>query len=294
MSLNKQLFLSITTLVVAAHSATAQADNFAQFDTRLRYDSNLGNAKQPYIVGDSSLMTSFTFGKQHFIDDSNLNFSYAAKLSNESFNQLTGLSRSGAGLQFSGKNKFGLGPYAPSLSLGFGLERQAFRDKERNATMHQIELKASKRLSESFHLWASVASEKNHADHQERVGYNFPGTTFETSNRIYKLNLDFAQSESNILNISYAKRQGDVLVTTKADWNNNYTIARAIRPDKSFGANRNIYRLDGSTQTLSAGLTRSIDANWSLNVNLQKHWTTIPNGMNYQRHGITLSASYQF
>ncbi|MFZ6801847.1 hypothetical protein [Undibacterium sp. Di24W] len=294
MSPHKHLFLSIATLLVAATTSTAHADGFAQFDTRLRYDSNLGNAKQPYIVGDSSLMTSFTIGKQHFIDDSNLNFSYAAKLSNESFNQLTGLSRTGAGLQISGKNKFGLGPYAPSLSLGFGLERQAFRDKERNGTLHQIELKASKRLSEVFNLWASLANEKNHADHQDRIEYNLPGTTFETSNRIYKLNLDFAQSESSIWNISYAVRQGDVLVTTKADWNSNYTIARAIHPDKSFGVNRNTYRLDGSTQTLSAGLTHSIDANWSVNLNLQKNWTTIPAGMNYQRHGLSLSASYQF
>jgi hypothetical protein len=294
MSPHRQLFLSIATLLIATTILPAHADSFAQFDTRLRYDSNLGNAKQPYIVGDNSLMTSFTFGKQHFIEGSNLNFSYAAKLSNESFNQLTGLSRFGAGLQFSAKNKFGLGPYAPSLSLGFGLERQAFRDKERNGTLHQIELKGSKRLSEVFNLSASVAIEKNHADHQERVQYNFPGTTFETSNRIYKLNLDFAQSKSSIWNISYAKRQGDVLVTTKADWNYNYAIARAIRPDKSFGENRNIYRLDGSTQILSAGLTHSIDAGWSVNLNLQKNWTTIPAGVNYQRHGVALSASYQF
>jgi hypothetical protein len=294
MSLHKYLLISITTLLAAANTATAHADNFGQFETRLRYDSNLGNAKQPYVVGDSSLMTSFTFGKQHFIDDSNLNFSYAAKLSNESFNQLTGLSRSSVGVQVNAKNKFGIGPYAPTISLSLGLERHAFRDKERNATSHQIELKANKRLSESMSLWASVASEKNHADHQERVEYYFPGNTYETSNRIYKLNLDFTQSESNIWNISYTLRQGDVLVTTKADWKYNYAIAHAIRPDKSFGANRDIYRLDGSTQTLSTGLTRSIDANWSMNLNIQKHWTTIPGGVNYQRHGVSLSASYQF
>ena len=294
MSLHKHLFLSITTLLVAASSATALADNFVHFDTRLRYDSNLGNAKQPYTVGDSSLMTSFNFGKQHFVDDSNFNYSYSAKLSNESFNQLTGLSRSSAGVHINGKNKFGIGPYAPTVSLGFGIERQAFRDKERNASLHQIELKASKRLSESFNLWASVASEKNHADHQERVAYYFPGNTYETSNRIYKLNLDFTQSDSNIWNISYAMRRGDVLVTTKADLLYNYAIARAIRPDKSFGADRDVYRLNGSTQTLSTGLTRSIDANWSMNVNVQKNWTTIPGGVNYQRHGLSLSASYQF
>lgn len=294
MSLHKHLFLSIATLLVTASSAIAQADNFAQFDTRLRYDSNLGNAKRPYIVSDSSLMTSFTFGKQHFIDDSNLNFSYAAKLSNESFNQLTGLSRSSAGLQINGKQKFGIGPYSPSVSMGLGLERQAFRDKERNATLHQIELKASKRLSDSFNLWASVTTEKNHADHQERVEYYFPGNTFETSNRIYKLNLDFAQSGSSIWNLSYAMRQGDVLVTTKADLLYNYAIARAIRPDKSFGADRDIYRLNGSTQTISVGFTRSLDAHWSMNINLQKNWTSIPGGVNYQRDGLTLSASYQF
>lgn len=294
MSLHKCGFFPIATFLLVASATTAQADNFAQFDTRLRYDSNLGNAKRPYIVGDSSLMTSFSVGQQHFIDDSNFNFSYAAKLSNESFNQLTGLSRSGAGLQINGKNKFGIGPYAPSVSLGFGLERQAFRDKERNATLHHIELKASKRLSANFNLWGSVATEKNHADHQERIEYYVPGTTFETSNRIYKLNLDFAQNESNIWNISYAMRRGDVLVTTKADVAYIYAIARAIRPDNSFGASRDIYRLDGSTQTLSAGLTHSIDSNWSVNVNLQKHWTTIPRGTNYQRHGLALSASYQF
>lgn len=294
MSLHKHLFLSVTNLLLIASPAMAQADNFAQFDTRLRYDSNLGNARRQYMVSDTSLMTSLTLGKQHFIDDSNFSFSYAAKLSNENFNQLTGLSHSGAGVQISGKNKFGIGPYAPSVSFGLGLERQAFRDRERNATSQQIELKVSKRLSERFSLWATAAIERNHADHQESVEYDIPGTTFETSNRVYKLNLDFAQSESNIWNLAYAMRQGDVLVTTRADSLYLYAMALAIRPDKSFGENRDVYRLDGNTQTLSTGFTRSINSNWSVNVNLQKHWTTVTGGVNYQRHGLTLSASYQF
>lgn len=290
----RRLLLSLTIALLAAKSATAQTENFAQFDAGLRYDSNLGNAKSPYMASDTSLMTSFSFGRQHFIDESNFSLSYAAKLSNESFNQLTGLSHSGAGLQLNAKNKFGIGPYAPIVNLGMSLERHAFRDTERNALWHQIELKVSKRLSEHIQVWASAAIEKNHADHQERVEYYVPGTTFETSNRVYKLNLDFAQSTSSIWNIAYAMRRGDVLVTTKADLAYNYAIARAIRPDNSFGADRDIYRLDGNTQTVSAGFTHSIDTHWSVNVNLQKNWTRIPRGANYQRHGLTFSASYQF
>ncbi|MBR7799704.1 hypothetical protein [Undibacterium fentianense] len=280
--------------IAAIYPAQSHAEDFAQLDTRLRYDSNLGNAKAPYIVSDSSWLTSLILGKQHFLGESNVNLSYAAKLSNESFNRLPGLSHTGAGIQISGKHKLGIGPYAPNFTLTAALERQAFRDQIRNATQHQIELKMGKRLSERLSVWAAMSSEKNHSDHQEKVEYYISGATYETSNRNYKLNLDFAQRENIIWNLSYSMRRGDVLVTTMADLDYNYDIARAIRPDPSFGPERDIYRLNGSTQTIATGITHSINTNWTLHMHLQKNWTIIPGGVNYQRHGFSMSASYQF
>ena len=60
---------------ISAHSLPAWADSYALADLKWRYDSNLGNASAPYLVGDAIASAAVTAGHVYLLDayDATLN-----------------------------------------------------------------------------------------------------------------------------------------------------------------------------------------------------------------------------
>jgi len=130
--------------------------------------------------------------------------------------------------------------------MSYGLQQYSQNDKDRK--VQALELRVSKRLIDSLNVTARITGEIHHGNHNESVEEDHSGAVYEGRNRSLQLALDYTVWNDKILSLSYGIRRGDLIVTTIADSAAIYDVAKAIRPDPTFGPNRDVYRLDGEVR----------------------------------------------
>lgn len=272
----------------------AHADDFASFESRLHRDNNVGNSRVKYAVGDTSYSNSFNFGRVLATGEDPYLWTFAGKLSKDSYQRLEGLDRLEIAGNIDLKKKWGLGPYAPvfGANLSYGLQQYAQNDKDRR--VQGLELRASKRLIDALNVTARIAAEIHHGNHNESVEENHSGAVYEGRNRSWQVAFDYTILNDKLITLSYGIRRGDLVVTTISDSAAIYDVAKAIHPDPSFGLDRDAYRLDGEVKTLGLGFTVPISTQWTLQLDGQQHDSKVSNGVTYSRRTYSLSARYQF
>ncbi len=272
----------------------AQADDFASFETRLHRDDNVGNSRARYAVGDTTFSSSLSFGRILALGDDPYLWTFGGKLSKDSYQKLDGLDKLDVTANIDLKKKWGLGPYAPifGVNMSYGLQQYSQNDKDKK--VQTLELRASKRLIDSLNFTARIVGEIHHGNHNQSVEEGRSGAVYEGRNRSLQLVLDYTVWNDKLLSLSYGIRRGELIVTTIADSAAIYDVAKAIRPDPTFGPDRDVYRLNGEVKTRGLGFTMPITSQWALQLDGQQHDSKVSNGVSYSRRTYSLSARYQF
>jgi hypothetical protein len=270
------------------------ADTFLTFDSKLRTDNNIGNAESPYLISDNAWVNTLSAGQFFVLSEQDYLLTLQAKLKNEIYQRLHGLSNTTVGASAELKHKLGMGAYAPSISSNISLERFNYSRNDRSGWAQQVGMKLAKRISERSNLIASANFEGFHADHNEQVEADFAGNVFEKRSRLFALNWDYACTENTTLSLGVGVRKGDVNVTTIADYDELYAGAKAIRPDPSFGNERDVYRIRGNTQILSLGFDTQVTATWRLGAQIQRQFTYAEGDNRYYKNLFALTAQTHF
>ena len=119
-------------LLLALHTAAAQADWIARVEGGLAYDTNLGNAQlKQDIHSDSSVRASVSAGQFLQLDRSH-SLTLTADVSGESYQRFSGMSNLSAGVTLALRRKFGLGSAAPWVTVSGSAARLQFNDNIRD------------------------------------------------------------------------------------------------------------------------------------------------------------------
>ncbi len=282
----------ISTLILQCQ--LAKADDFASFESQFKHDNNVGNSRVRYAVGDTVFTNTLNLGQRLSIGEDPYFLSFAGKLSGSSYNQLTGLGHRDVGFQFDLQKKWGLGPYAPIFGAQLAYERQLFQQTDRTQNIQRFELRASKRVLDSLNLSARWSSTQHHPSDNTSVEEDHPGNVYETRYRNWNFSADYTVFGDHTISLQYGHRNGDLVVTTIADSAAIYNVAKAIRPDPSFGPDRDAYRLEGTIKTWGLSYTLPITRQWNLQLDAQQHDSRVSNSVSYSRKVIGLAAHYQF
>ncbi|WMW80137.1 hypothetical protein RF679_16010 [Undibacterium cyanobacteriorum] len=272
----------------------AVAEDFLQFDTQLKRDNNLGNSRVRYAVADNSLINTLNVGRIATLGDDPITVILNGKLASTSYNRFTGLSHRDLGGTIEVKKKWGLGPYAPVFSGQLGYERQLFEQADRTQDIQHAELRLSKRVIENLNLNATWRLTQHHAADNRSVEEDYSGAVYDGRYHTWSVSADYSIFGDHLLGLQYSQRKGDLVVTTVSDSAAIYSVAKAIRPDPAFGADRDAYRLDGEIKSWGFSYTIPLNRQWDLQFENQKHDSRVSNGVTYAKRVYSVSAHFKF
>ena len=275
-----------------AVSQPARADWTVATSAALSHDDNVGNA-QSYSskVADSNLSATLSLLQLMALGE---NFSLAAggDASGQIYDHLTGLNNASLDAVLSLKEKWGIGAYAPWTRLGISAGRANFDDGYRDATLYRASLEAGKRLDERWNLWAKYSFEHRRADPVPSDLYRVPGDVFTLTGRSFKAGVQYGLSERVSLSLGSLLRHGDVVSTTNENAY-NYTSAKAVAPDPSFGPEAYAYRLGGTTYGARLGVEYSLNDRSLLGCGFQRLETHAQGGNNYTDSSAEITWNYR-
>lgn len=272
----------------------AVAEDFLQFNTQLKRDNNLGNSRVRYAVADNAFTNTLNFGRIATLGDDPVTVILNGKLATTSYNRFTGLNHRDLGGTIEVKKKWGLGPYAPIFSGQLGYERQLFEQADRTQDIQHAELRLNKRVIENLSLSANWRITQHHAGDNRSVEEDYSGAVFDGRYHTWSVSADYNIFGDHLFGLQYSQRKGDLVVTTVSDSAAIYSVAKAIRPDPAFGADRDAYRLDGEIKSWGFSYTIPLNRQWDLQFENQKHDSRVSNGVTYARRVYSVSAHFKF
>lgn len=274
--------------------SNAAADDFANFESRIKHDDNVGNSRVRYAVADTVVANTLRFGRIIDIGEDPYLLTFNGKINNQTYHRLDGLNQLAVGVGVDLKKKLGLGPYAPIVAANINFERQQFQQEDKNLNVQVLELRASKRVWDELNLSIHASTERRHAADNNSVKPGLSGAVYDGSNRQLSLNADYTCWANSILSLQYSIRRGDLVVSTITNSAAIINVAKAIRPDPAFGSDRDAYKVEGEIKSLGLSFTYPLTARWELQLDRQQHQSTVVNGVKYDRHAYSLAARYQF
>jgi len=287
-------FIFIVLSIIAQENA--HAESFMNFETKLKHDDNLTNAKfSSDIVGDSLVSAVVNAGYYWQLSDYN-SLRAQADLAAEVYNTYHGLNNVSLGGTVFLKHKWGLGLYEPWTAVSLSAARLQYNQDVRDGWQYQAQISAGKRISEHWDLWADLALQKRTADKTTEVDPGVSGAAFDTFNTALKLDAIYAFDDKTFLTLGYQLRHGDVVSTTiqeapSGTWDG---IVKAVALDPTFGADAEAYTINGATQTFGVSINTAITTNVQLGLEYQRYITHGSGGINYYKSMPAVSFSYGF
>lgn len=276
------------------HAIPAAAAAIEQVGVELRLDDNLARAELDRdITSDVVLAASAAGGAGVQLgDDDRLKLSL--ELSASAYRRYDGLDTASLRLTASHRHKFGLGAYAPALTLSAAVARQVFRDSARTGWHYALDAALSRRLSPRLELQFGYGFQMQRADDEgPRVLPGIAANVFDTSSRHFRLRVNGLLTPHTVIAAGYAVHKGDIVSTTLRNLP-IFLASDAIAPDPAFGPERFAYTLTAMTRDAQLSISRLIDTDASLTLGYQSIDSRAEGGIRYRANLLRAAYLRQF
>lgn len=278
-------------------STPAAADRIADGDLHFFFDDNLSRALAVSDKkADFGLAAAASAGQFLQLTDST-SLTVTGDFLTDVYSQYGGLNQYSLGASAALKKKWGLGAYAPWMSLSGWARHADYQSAIRDSWFYGAGVALGKRFSEKWDVRWEYTYLQRWADRTPApFGYDeqiFSGAVFDQVNHGFKLSTTYAYDDTTALTASYAFRTGDAF-SSNAMTDAIADVAKAATPDGVFGANLVAYKLPADTQSFALAASRAIGSHSSVNLGYQHHWTTASQGLAYHVNVVELSLLHTF
>jgi hypothetical protein len=274
----------------------ASAEWFLNSEAKMKYDSNLTNARfSQDIVGDQAIAALVNGGRYIQLDD-RTSLSVQGKINSEAYRRFHGMDHVSLGGSFTLKRKWGLGLYVPWSAISLSTEHLSYNVNVRDGWLHQAQMSGGKRISDRWDFWADLLFQRRTADNAPMLDPGISGAVFDQTSGTLKLNSVYTFDSSTFLTLGYQLRRGDVNSTTirESPGSNIDSVMTAVTRDLVFGTDAEVYRLTGTTQTLGARISKTVATNFVLGLEFQQFITNARGNNNYYKSLLAATLSYRF
>jgi hypothetical protein len=244
--------LLLSMLLCAA--GPAYAEWFYEVEAGGLYDDNLTRAQQAADVrGDGAATLAATAG-WYYAPSGSDGVTLSLEANSEAYARFHGLNLISVGGSAGYRHKFGLGRDVPWASITVSAAHDTFRGDIRDGDRLEAGFEVGKRLSENFDASVGIATDRRFASNDRPVVPGISGKVFDLRGRSAYVRAGYAVSDQLLLGVELAVRRGDVVATTRRDFE-IFVVSDAIAADPTFGSDFFAYRLRGTTITANATLS---------------------------------------
>jgi hypothetical protein len=273
------------------------ADWIAGADAHLLFDDNVGRALTSEDErADFFLGAAATAGQFLALTD-RATLVLTADFASDVYARHGGLTQYSLGATAALKQKFGLGAYAPWVSLSGSARHADYQSALRDSWLFSAAVTLGTRFDEHWEAQLEYGFLRRVADRTPAaIEYDelwFPGTVFDQTSHGPKVSATYSWTDETAITASYAYRTGDAFSTghltdALAD------VAEAATHDSAFEAGQVAYRIPADTHSFAVGASRALGAHSSVNLGYQHHWTRGPEELTYHVNRVELSLLYAF
>jgi len=248
------------------HDNATNADRDSDILSALQWDTEISSTRRLTLTGADGLR-------------------FGGRMAFELWPRYDGLDRAAVGGHLGWTHKFGLGPFAPALSLDVAGDMRLARESGRAGRAGSATLGLHRRFNESWRL--SLAHECARYDARKHA---FDRTGGETSLRI-----DYDFDERWRLSATARHRQGGVLAYATPPRPDLLQKGKALTTVTTFDRQEPMVAYYFLAQTLSgaAAVSRALDRVSSLNL-VYEHRQTKKGALRYRNQLVSLSLARQF
>ncbi len=288
---------SLTLIFFYLFAGKASAEPFLNIGTKLKYDSNLTNARFAQdIVDGTAIEVDIDGGYYMQLSDFN-SLRIQGELSAEAYDTYHGMNNLSLGAKLILKRKWGLGLYEPWSSLSLSAARLDFNNNLRDGYLYTAQIGAGKRITERWNVGASLSVQKRTQDDENVITPGISGAPFNLNTRALSLDAAYAFNDSIFLTLNYQLRRGDLAAATitKSPLHAAFDpVTTAETSDTAFGVQGEVYRLSGTKHQFGAGIHTELKPNLELGLEYQRSIIYANGGNNYYKSMPAITLFYGF
>lgn len=267
---------AIVFLLLAPATSCVAAGALLDVQAGALYDSNLSRAQLAHdIKSDTAVQSSLAWGRFVPLPGG---FTLRATLdgAGEIYTRYSGLDNLALGGSLGVRRKFGLGAFAPWISVAGSAARLEYRNSVRDGWRYEAGLGGGKRLTESWDVAAGLRYAHRTADREKPVVPGISGAVFDLQSHTFAVRSEHVLTGRVSLAAGYDYRRGDIASTTLRNFT-VFTHSDAIAVDTAFGDDTVGYRIYAVTRAWRLGLSYALGQSNSINV-LAERWTSRARG----------------
>jgi hypothetical protein len=280
-------------LFAAGISAPATAEWLLDADAGVLYDSNLNRAFDSADIRADGAFTLSAAGGSYFALSSADGLTLTADARSEIYHRFHGLNLLGLGGTALYRHKFGLGYAAPWILLAASASHDNYRDDIRDSDRVELRAELGKRFTEAFDAAFGGRFERRYAKNDAPVVPGISGKVFDLRGQSAYVRAGYAVSDRLLLGVELAVRRGDVVATTRRNFQ-IFVVSSAIARDPTFGSDFVAYRLRGTTDTAKLTASWAFDDQSSLNFAYADERTDAAGGIIYRSHSANLAYAWRY
>jgi len=280
-------------MLVAGISAPATAEWLLDADAGVLYDDNLTRAYESADIRADGAVTLGAAGGSYFALSGADGLTLTANARSEIYHRFHGLNLLGLGGTALYRHKFGLGYAAPWILLAASASHDNYRDDIRDSDRVELRAELGKRFTETFDAAFGGRFERRYAKNDAPVVPGISGKVFDLRGRSAYVRGGYAVSDQLLLGAELAVRRGDVVATTRRDFQ-IFAVSDAIAADPTFGSDFFAYRLRGTTDTAKLTASWALDDRSSLNFAYSDERTDAAGGIIYRSHSANLVYAWRY
>jgi len=280
-------------MLVAGISAPATAEWLFDADAGVLYDDNLNRAYESADVRADGAVTFGAAGGWYFALSGADGLTLTANARSEIYHRFHGLNLLDLGGTALYRHKFGLGYAAPWILLSASASHDNYRDDIRDSDRVELRAELGKRFTETFDAAFGGRFERRYAKNDAPAVPRISGKVFDLRGRSAYVRAGYAVSDQLLLGAELAVRRGDVVATTRRDFE-IFVVSDAIAADPTFGSDFFAYRLRGTTDTAKLTASWALDDRSSLNFAYTDERTDAVGGIIYRSHSANLVYAWRY
>ncbi len=271
----------------------AAADGIFNAEGALSHDNNLSRASSDSdIVSDTALNIAASGGYYFAPGDRNA-VTLTGDLRTSRFWRFNGMSSVALGGTASWRSKFGVGAFVPWTKVSASFSGERYGENIRDGQRSSLALHAGSRLSERLEVSGGGSLDRYRADDVVQVVPTISGDAFSLSGRNVFARAAYALGDHWLGFVDAAFRRGDVVASTRRD-PQIFAVSTAITRDPAFGPDYIAYRLNGTTQTYSAGASLVMTDDSSVHVAATRTLTQATGGLAYRSTQVNAGILYSY
>ncbi len=186
-----------------------------------------------------------------------------------------------------------LGYAAPWILLAASASHDNYHQDIRDGDRVELRAELGKRFTETFDAAFGARFERRYAKNDAPVVPSISGKVFDLRGRSAYVRAGYAVSDQLLLGVDLAVRRGDVVATTRRDFQ-IFAVSDAIAADPTFGSDFFAYRLRGTTDTAKLTASWALDERSSLNFAYTDERTDAAGGIIYRSHSANLVYAWRY